>query len=281
MRMTTLAIGAAALAVAADAGAQPPLTLESLAQRVEALEQENAALRSEIAALRRDGEAPAPQAAAEPPPVPPAAPPETAYAAPAPPPADRWDRTYVGTSLALTRLTVIPNNPGFGPPPALSNTDVGWLAGVQIGRRWQTGPLVAGVEVGFDAIRTDLVFGANQGSPNFEYLFSSRRAFRTAGELGLASGPWLLYAVGGVQLSDMRIRRFDHTQPGGPRLLALTHLYTTDPFYGIGAALRIDKHSSIEVEATRFDRSDIIFQGLNFTFPTSDEMRIRFNYLFP
>ena len=280
MKMTTLAIGAAALAVAAEAGAQPPLTLESLAQRVEALEQENAALRAEVAALRRDGEPAGPPAAVAPP-APPTPPPETAAAAPAPPAPDRWDRTYVGTSLALTRLTVIPNNPGFGPPPALSNTDVGWLASVQIGRRWQTGRLVAGVEVGFDAIRTDLVFGAGQGSPNFEYLFSSRRAFRTAGQLGVASGPWLLYAVGGIQVSGMGIRRFDHTQPGGPRLQAFTHLYTTDPFYGIGAGLRLDEHSSIEVEATRFDRSDVIYQGLNFTFPTSDEVRIRFNYLFP
>ena len=218
----------ATLVLVPSAAAAQSVTLEQLAQRVEALERENAVLKQEMARLR-----PTPAGSAVPPPAAAVA----VAAAPAPPshPIGSWTGPYLGVNAGVAESRYR-GSPVVGSPRGRSS-GVTW--GAQLGWRWQSGSLVAGIELeaSFPQGQDVTFFPANP------VRYDTDVAGRAKGQIGIALGRVLLYGTAGVQVSAFNIDR----EPDAPPM------NVTGLLFGGGLAARILPHMSAEIEATQTD----------------------------
>ncbi|MBA2125760.1 porin family protein [Hyphomicrobium methylovorum] len=98
-----------------------------------------------------------------------------------------WEGAYIGVNGGYGW-----SNSGYGEPS-------GGFGGAQIGYNWQRDRFVFGVEADFQgADISGHEFGAFHEARSDVDWFSTVR-----GRAGIASGPWLLYATGGVAFADI------------------------------------------------------------------------------
>lgn len=247
MRLRIMALAGAMIA-ASPALAQG-VSVEDLARRVEALERENAALRAQVQQLA-DRPAPAPPVYSTPPA--PAATDEDD-----PEPGELWDSAYVGVHAGYARMRSTYVNPTQGVLPDRQSDD-GYSFGAQIGRRWQDGPVVVGLELeaDFPQVPNQQVDAFSTGTPIFQLDVRARG--RVKGQLGFASGPLLVYGTAGLEQAAFRrglTPGFAICNPGcvfnptGPTQFETR--YYNGFLLGLGAAYAFADDLSIEVEGIR------------------------------
>jgi opacity protein-like surface antigen len=253
-------IGAAVIAAAAmPAGATAQtVTLEQLARRIDALERENAELKAEVGRLAGTSPQPgAPAAPAEPSAAPPAMTAAVSPALPLPGARDPWEGPYVGihVGLAGTRYRIEAD------PPRQLSPD-GMTYGGQFGWRWQNGALVTGLELEVSAPN------GQDGTFPFSTTFDTTLHGRIKGQLGVAHGPLLLYATGGLQVSRVHI-----LDPGGAGISQSGFLY------GVGAAARLGSRVALELEAVQADLG--LIPNVAAVSNRSRTLNLRLNYQLP
>lgn len=215
------------------------VTLEQLAQRIDALEREVQTLRRENDALRAQPSAapvaaPVAAPALAPAPAQPAASP---HAAGPGFPLDRWEGPYMGLSAGHGttnyRLT------GFYPP--INQRDVSSdMAGVQMGYRWQRGPFVGGLEVSTRLYDEDDSVTNNLTDYRFD------RAAQVRGQAGLAYDRWLAYGILGFEVRRATKKAISDG------IYEQRKFQETSPVQGFGLGYMFDTGSSIELEYTTF-----------------------------
>ncbi|HVZ06101.1 outer membrane protein [Hyphomicrobium sp.] len=99
-----------------------------------------------------------------------------------------WDGAYIGA------------NGGYGWSNGGPTEPDGGFGGGQIGYNWQRDRIVFGLEgdiQGGDISGTAFTFDGDTARSNMDWFSTVR------GRLGFASGPWLIYATGGVAFADI------------------------------------------------------------------------------
>lgn len=245
-----------------------PVSLDDLARRVEALERENASLRAEVARLAGRGTETrmGPQAAAA------SSRPASAEGAEEPAAAPSWDGAYVGINGGVTEARYRYQSFDITPDQRASAT--GAAFGAQLGRRWQDGNLVAGLEL-------EASFPLDQDA-NLSLGTSTLRSFdtrlngRLKGQLGLALGRIMVYGTAGLQVSNIRF-----SSPRVPPAQGTTYRDGNAPgfLYGIGFAARISPSLSLEIEATEADLG--LVPGTNTVSADNRAITVRLNQRFP
>lgn len=225
------------------------LTLEQVARRLEALERENAALRQDLARLlartadagppEHDAAAPSavPQAAAA---VPLGRASATATAAKV----RAWDGAYLGINVGLAEARYTYHSLDISPGGNAKASGIAF--GAQLGRRWQSGAVVMGVELEASfpqGQNADLLPGSASPIP-----FDTRITGRIKGQLGFATGPVLAYGTVGLQLSNVR---FGSAKVPPATGFAFREGNAAGFLFGLGLATRMSDGLSIEIEATQ------------------------------
>jgi opacity protein-like surface antigen len=120
-----------------------------------------------------------------------------------------WTGFYIGVhggwGWGDTRITDDSFNPTFRTTDLTSS---GPIAGAQLGANWQSGNVVAGLEIDGSAasLRSSTANSGNQGIIAFTSQTIKIRALATGtARLGYAMGPWLAYAKGGAAWADMQL----------------------------------------------------------------------------
>lgn len=269
MRVASILLASSAIGWAASAKAQT-VTLEELARRVEALERENAALRAQVEQMASPpATAPVQQA------------PATAPAPTAPVhvehPAEPWDHAYVGINGGYLKFRQRAR------PDAIDRvlTSHGVSFGAQVGRRWQSGSLVTGLELEgnfpIDA-KTVTVINATRGRGSVEQLPVSEDELtaraRIKGSIGFSSGSFLGYGVAGLEVSRVLFRQNSFANVPNDREFTTRTFERYHPgfVFGLGAAYKLSG-ITLELEATRSSlgngvgRSDSVILRLNQAIP--------------
>lgn len=99
-----------------------------------------------------------------------------------------WDGAYIGI------------NGGYGWSNAEPTEPEGGFGGGQIGYNWQRDRIVFGIEGDFqgaDISGSAFTFDGDTAHSDMNWFSTVR------GRLGFASGPWLLYATGGLAIADV------------------------------------------------------------------------------
>ncbi len=235
---------------------------------LELLQKENAALKGEVARLSAPADvAPAPDASpAVSAAVSPQSPPP-AVAVAAPLPVEPWDGAYVGLNVGLAEAEYLyrTSTIGFQTHGRVS----GAAFGAQVGQRWQSGNVVAGLEL-------------EASIPDLDTEFYDRRldltlSGRIKGQIGFALGPVLAYGMFGLQVSQFRYG-LDPGGPSGPPP-RITNGATTGLTYGFGIATRLTSRLSLEVEAFRTDLAGLA--GFLFNAPENRGIALRLNQQIP
>ncbi|HEX6375145.1 MAG TPA: outer membrane beta-barrel protein [Allosphingosinicella sp.] len=254
MRRAFLAVAGTALLGSTPALAQG-VTIEELARRVEALERENAALRAQVEQL---ADRPVPPAPAYP-----AATPVHATPTPSDARAGReettadepWDAAYAGIHAGYARARSSFRSENRAPDV---QKDDGYSFGAQLGRRWQSGHVIAGLELEADFARipNQSVDVFSTGTPILRLDLRARG--RVKGQLGVTSGPWLAYGTIGLEQAMFRRGLTPGFaictpscvfNPTGPTRFETRHY--TGFLLGVGAGYAFADGRSIELEGTR------------------------------
>ncbi len=168
------------------------------------------------------------------------------------------------------------------------NTD-GPSFGAQIGRRWQSGNVVTGLELqaSFPQVDSHPIFFPNIiPDPLFE--LDLRASGRVKGAIGLTSGRWLGYATAGLDVSNLRLGRalfaFTGFNRTGPTFRKTATLYEEHNYVGFilgfGAGYSLGDGYSLDLELTRSFFGRDIFGTHNFS-PRIDAMVLRLNQALP
>lgn len=237
---TLVLVPMAVAAMTPTAAFAQSVTLEQLAQRIDALEREVQTLRRENEELRSlpsapPAGAPVAPAALAPAPVQPAAAPFPTSATPLP--LDRWEGAYLGLSAGhgSTNFRLA----GIYSP--IYERDVSSdMAGSQVGYRWQTGPVVAGIEVSGRLYDED--DSVTDGLTDYRF----DRAVQVRGQAGFAIDRWLAYGILGFEVR----RATQKALAGGT--VEKRRFQETSPVQGFGLGYMFDTGSSIELEYTTF-----------------------------
>jgi opacity protein-like surface antigen len=249
-----VATGLSLFALASPASAQHHGTGDLVA-RVEALETqvrdlrgENAALRAEIANIKKASPLPAPAAtvassgtipsSATPPPLLE----ETARGAA---PELRWNRAYVGISAGFTQTRNRQLNGTENGLFFFHSNKTGPSIALKLGRRWQWGELVSGLEL--QGVLTKPVDIQNFGGPDQPTYtaYRPRSYVNLKGQLGWDAGPLLVYATGGVRFTQVHNIVLEGQGPSDPGPDNVTSL-----MYGGGVAVPLSGDLSFDIEAT-------------------------------
>lgn len=270
MRVPSALLLSSAIGWAASANAQT-VSVEELARRVEALERDNAALRAQIQRMA------SPPAAAEvqhaPAPTPPTTAPTFVQHS-----AEPWDHAYVGVNGGYATFRFITR------PDAIDRELVaeGPSFGAQVGRRWQSGSIVTGLELeGNFPLGTNNITVLNivrgrgpvEQFPVSEHELTARA--RLKGSIGFSSGPFLGYGLAGLDVSRLlfRINTLRSFIPNDREFTTrVFEQYKPGLVYGLGAAYKLSSGISVELEATRSSlgesgRSDGVVVRLNQAIP--------------
>ncbi len=270
MRAASVLLLSSAIGWAASANAQT-VSIEELARRVDALERDNAALRAQIRQMT------SPPVAAQvqhtPAPTQPVTAPAFLQEA-----AEPWDHAYVGINGGYATFRFVTR------PDAIDRelTSEGPSFGVQLGRRWQSGRVVTGLELeGNFPLGTNniTVINAIRGRGPVEQLPVSEDELtaraRVKGSIGFSSGPFLGYGVAGIDVSRLlfRINTFRTSIPNDPEFTTrVFEQYKPGLMFGLGAAYKLNGTITVELEATRSSlgdsrRSDGVVLRLNQVMP--------------
>lgn len=267
--LTSFAIG-----YTASANAQAP-TVEDLARRVEALERDNAVLRAQIQQMTAPGGDQVRGVPAPPPSV--AAPAFIEHAV------EPWDHAYVGPNGGYAAF-----RSGAQRTDAVDRvlTSNGPAFGAQLGRRWQSGTVVTGVElegnffVGTENVTRLTLFRLPvEVFPNNEDDLTARG--RLKGSVGFSSGSFLGYGIAGLEVSRL-VSRFNSpssTPFGGIRETRVAEQYKSGLLYGLGAAYRLNEGISVEIEVTRSSLGSLVINGLPSA--RTDSIVVRLNQSVP
>lgn len=277
MRVSNVLLVSCAMGWAASAGAQT-VSVEELARRVEALERDNAALRAQIQQIKSPPVAAPVQHA-----------PLSAQAATAPTsvqhPPEPWDHAYVGISGGYSTFRNTTR------PDAIDRelTSHGPTFGAQVGRRWQSGSVVTGLELeaNFPLNSNNITVlnivrgrGPVEQFPVSENELTAR--MRLKGSIGFSSGSLLGYGIAGLDVSRMllRINTLRTNIPNDREFTTrVFEQYTPGFVFGVGAAYNLNRAISVELEATRSSLGDL---GANSgTFGRSDSVILRLNQALP
>ena len=281
MKMFGLVLSAAIGTTAMPAIAQEP-TLEQVQSRLEALEREAATLRAQLHEMRRRQSAGAAAATAA---APARAHRETrADAGDTGFDPQAWDHAYVGVHAGYSRFrSQYRQNLGGIPDPQATS---GYSFGAQLGRRWQSGRLVAGVELQatFPQVpdHDTSVPGVPFAGPAIE--LDQRWSGRVKGSIGFASGPFLGYALAGLDVTQLRLEQANINCSAtacsvvGPAFVQRRSFVGS--VLGLGAEIRLGDAYSLGLEATHseFGRT---FSGVNNYDVTSRTLLLRLQRTFP
>lgn len=256
------------------------LSLEGLEQRLVAVERENARLKAEIEALRANRDASAPASA----PVSSSGPAVSrgeavttlAGETEAPRRPGLWDHAYAGVTFGYSETRVAQPLPlAVNTTSSLRGKASGGMVGWQIGRRWQSGRFVTGLELALDIPANKTVF-----------ILAPLRIdadVRLKGQVGFAAGSWLLYGQGGLQVSHMRQQEYT-IQASKLVRVGETSRNIPGMFYGLGIARQLSPELSVELEGTISSidyRASPRFVTGTFDITDQRQLALRLNYLFP
>lgn len=251
--------------------------LKDLSLRVAALERQNAALKQEVERL--SGRGPVVATA-----LPEPAEQQLPVSAPLPvrPPANlannfQWNGPYVGINAGLITARYDFRSPDITRDTHASGTDAAF--GAQLGVRWQSGPLVTGIEIGASFPQGSIVVlpvpSSSAPSGNQLLPLEMRVNARLTGQMGFAAGPFLAYGTAGVQVSNIR---FDDLAIS-PSRGVYRDGNATGILYGVGVAAHLNRSFSLELEAVETD------PGLLLGFSTIEgrnrSVSLRLNRQFP
>lgn len=280
MRITGWALTAVAFAAASPAFAQQT-AIEQLQTRLEALEREAAALRGQVQELQRQQTA-TPVSAV---PVQPAAVVSVRdrHDDPRPAAAEPWDQSYVGIHAGLARFRTI-IFPGVGGPERDATS--GYSFGAQVGRRWQSGNVVTGIELEATFPQVpDHDSSAGLSFPGPVTQLDQRWSGQARANIGFASGPLLGFAIAGLDVTQLRLEiaslvcttAATCSLVGAPTIWRRTYVGSV---LGLGAAIQLGDGYSLGLEATRSNlgrttngafeydvRSDAVLLRLNRALP--------------
>ena len=176
-----------------------------------------------------------------------------------------WSGIYWGVQAGWARADYsssedpLTNYNGF--PSTASGSFDGWLAGVHIGMRQQTGNFVFGVE-------------GDVGWMDVSGTSSSHNAFDTFGEVGdgiyatgrlvagFATDSILFYGTGGVAVFDTDIGVFD-TNPIGATINAVNDKTLTGLAAGGGIEIKTGTDWSWKIEYLHMDFGDVTVRGVS------------------
>jgi hypothetical protein len=196
---------------------------------------------------------------------------------------EAWDNFYIGVHAGYANFRSVYRE-NLGGTPDRQATD-GYTFGAQLGRRWQSGNLVAGFEL--DATFPQVsdhdtrIPGVPLPVPVFQ--LDQRASGRVRGQVGFASDAFLGYATAGLDVTQLRLvtEQFLCTsttcsfigQPVAERRNFVGYVL------GLGAAVRLGDRYSLGVEATRSDYGRT-FSGLNNYNVTTHAVVLRLNQEF-
>jgi outer membrane immunogenic protein len=172
-------------------------------------------------------------------------------------PAYDWSGFYIGLNAGGATSH---NCWTFGAASEGCHDATGGTVGGQVGYRWQTGPVVFGVEAqgnwaDFSGSNTSLLFGtSNQTKIDAFGLFT--------GQIGYSFNNVLLYVKGGAAVTDDKYNIF--TLPGGPLLASSSNNTRWGGTVGAGLEYGFTPNWSVGVE---YDHMFMGSQNINFTTP--------------
>jgi outer membrane immunogenic protein len=151
----------------------------------------------------------------------------------------------------------------------------GFTGGVQGGYNWQTGNLVAGVELDFQYFRSEgqnTISGIISGGSPFTITssVSTDWLFTTRPRLGVASGNWLLYGTGGVAVTRIKASwDFSSTLSGSTTESASVSSTKTGWIVGGGVETALPGNLSLGVEYLYVRFGSVSASSPNFTSPAN------------
>jgi outer membrane immunogenic protein len=147
------------------------------------------------------------------------------YKAPPPPPVYSWSGIYIGLNaggawaksdfLWSSQMASVAVNNQINAIAPTTFRPSGFTGGGQIGFNYQAGPIVWGGEAdleytGLSANRSVTYLGVLNGLPNtINQSVESKWLATLRGRLGIANGPWLAYATGGLAISRVSYNDFE------------------------------------------------------------------------
>jgi outer membrane immunogenic protein len=193
-----------------------------------------------------------------------------------------WSGFYIGANLGYGHASATTNVEVGGLTLNDSSNLKGFLGGVQAGINWQSGHLLLGTEGDLQA--TDLRHNVVASAPGLSANLTDRIPwFATVrGRIGYAHDQWLLYATGGLALSE--IKTTGTVTTGG--VTTSIGPYEAQPAWTIGAGVETALWSSnwtTKLEYLYIDSLDIQLTTLGITTrsrASNNVIRVGLNYRF-
>jgi outer membrane immunogenic protein len=216
---------------------------------------------------------------------------------PVAPQAVDWSGYYGGLNLSYGSGTVdwVDNNGGwftFAVGAAYEQELQGTGGGFQLGRNWQSGNTVYGVELGYAHLGLEET-ATSPFFPASDTLSTSIDSVATLmGRVGFASGNWLPFIEVGLAAGQVGIENVDSVNfpcsAGSPCVFSADD-WMTGFAVGLGVDYRISDNSSIGLSYRHVDLGDQTFNGTTSgiltaesytTSATVDIVSLRWNYHF-
>lgn len=275
MRTFSPWLAACVLVTSAPAFAEEP-AIEQLEARIESLEREAAELRAEIQRLRRAHAVTTPAQGDRAPAV--------ARAQDAGNERDEaaaWDGAYVGVHAGYLRFRTRLNPGTIGERQSTEGASFG----AQLGRRWQSGALVTGVELSATFPQApDHDSSAGLPFPGPVLQLDQRWSGQARANIGLASGRWLGYAIGGLDVTQLRLEVANLVCTASSCALTGPSRSARRTFVGsvlgLGAAVRLGDGYSLGLEATRSSFGRTTHGAFDYVV-RDDALTLRLNWQLP